>query len=159
MGFKGLWWVVSQLQTSGSEHFRRGGYSSFPSHPLSFYPHSEHSQLIPPSLVCLLLPCPPAPPPQPYWFGGAENPILGHVSYLFCWSLWSVASLSLCLCLIRGRSVFQGSYKKKSFQIPMRGAGEKISGQGDSPRFWGTNALTHLKRLITAPGPLQGPKP
>lgn len=68
-----------------------------------------------PSLLSPPLPTSP-PHPQPYWFGGAENRILWHVSYLFCWSLWSIASLSLCLCLIRGRSVFQGSYKKKSFQ-------------------------------------------
>lgn len=55
---------------------------------------------------------------------------------------------------------FKVPIREKVFKIPMRKAGKKIAEylQVDSPCFWGTNAFTHLKCLVTASGPLQGPK-
>ena len=137
-----------------------------PSHPIphpkdkrTFSPHLEHSQLIPSSPVCLLHPCPPAPALPA--LGEQKTLLCSMYPCIFCWSLGPMVSLSPCLCLIRGENFLQGSYKRKGFQDTYeKSRGIKIAEylQIDSPCFGGTNAFTHLKHLVTASGPLQGPK-
>lgn len=58
------------------------------------------------------LPFPPLPTSPPVLLVWGNRKPCSAVCIL-CWSLWSTVSLGLCLYLIRGESIFQGSYKRK----------------------------------------------